>query len=191
MVMMPDYDIAMVVFLVSKETSTGTSEAVESLLARGLLPALEQAGREEAMTICPGTCADNTTNSTITLSMDAGPGLVISNWTSRGVDVIASYPAYAQAKVPPNTPITVSAYPTNFQAGSKRYWRAVFTIGGDAAEGANDAALFWDRGGCVTWATMDRIVYQYKAIDELVVDTGSCDRPSVLARGFQTNLVKQ
>lgn len=173
-----------------------------SQLLSELLPALEQAGKDEAAARgLTGTFYDAATNSTVTLSTDAdGPGLVVADWTARGRDVAALYAdlaAGAGALVRPRL------YPTGLREedvagdGSARWaWRAVFDVGDADDAAALDAQFAWPGQSCQTWANMDRFPYGFNGIDDFVFTLGVAADGSGLVvqslenRGFQVVMEK-
>lgn len=190
--LVPDYGIVMAILVAGNETTSNTAEQIMSQAVTRLLPAFEVAGRQEAEQSFAGTYRDNQTNSTLVLSLDDDPGLAVSNWTMRGVDVPSNYQNYALlGTLPADTPVTVRLYPTNLQCASQQSWRAVFEVGNAADNEALDSTLFWSRGSCSTWDALDRLVYQYKALDEIVFMLNNGSARSAMARGFQLELEKQ
>lgn len=178
------------------------SFSILSQLLITLLPAIEQAGKDEVTAAgIVGTFTGN--DSTINLSLDTGPGLVISNWNVRGQSITDLYASNYIAGVGYNTPVRPRLYPTNVQVrvdGTGQIawaWRAVFDTGtaDDAAE--NDAGFAWPGQSCQTWANMDRFPYGFRGIDDFLFtleptsgDTGMTVK-SLTNRGFQVQMSKQ
>lgn len=176
------------------------SFSILSQLLSTLLPAVEQAGKDEVTaTGMVGTFTGN--DSTIELSLDNGPGLAISNWSARGQNVTELYASNYIAGVGSNTPVRPRLYPTNVQvSGTSQItwaWRAVFDTGtaGDAME--NDAGFAWPGQSCQTWANMDRFPYGFRGIDDFVFtveptgDGTGMTVTSLTNRGFQVQMYKQ
>ncbi|KAI1633518.1 beta-lactamase/transpeptidase-like protein [Biscogniauxia mediterranea] len=121
--------------------------------------------------------ADRATNSSVTLAADDdddhAPGLAVSGWVVDGVDVVANYASFAAL----SSDLAVSArlYPTGLAAGGRTAWRAVFDVGTPAQLAEKDASACWAKSSCHTWASMDRLVYGFRSMDEFVFDVGDDD----------------
>ncbi|EAQ83479.1 hypothetical protein CHGG_09883 [Chaetomium globosum CBS 148.51] len=103
-----------------------------------LLPAIEAAGKSETAAAYAGTYTDKRTNSTLTLSLtaaaddddDDGPGIAITRYIMRGVDVPRTDPG---STLPPATapvldpPMRYRLYPASTGAEGETSWRAVGT----------------------------------------------------------------
>jgi CubicO group peptidase (beta-lactamase class C family) len=71
--------------------SISNVQLVSDLLAATYVPALEAAAKEEAYTVYAGTYHDAESNSTLIITTNSDPGLVISEWTFNGGDFLALY----------------------------------------------------------------------------------------------------
>ena len=190
-ILIPDYDIVMSILFAGNETSGGKVMRIFSETATSLLRALESASRQEAEQTLAGTYQDESSNSTLVLSIDSGPGLVVTNWTIRGVDVPSHYLVYSlQTQAAPSSPISVRLYPTNFKSCTQQSWRAVFDATTSAEKDAQESSVYWAGGSCATWTSMDRLIYQYKSLDELVFTIENKSATSVLPRAFGLQLRK-
>jgi hypothetical protein len=193
-VLIPDYDISMVVLTAGVESSSEFSELVMSKIIREIVPAIEAAGRDEAQASFAGTYMDISSNSTLRLALDGGPGLAVESWVVRGVDVLEHFFSYGTSqRSGPLPPVSARLYPTGLEAGEQTAWRAVFEVGSPEERAFDvDAQLFWPQGSCVVWGQMDRQVYAYKALDEFVftVMEGPAVAPaeSVTLAGFEVTL---
>lgn len=165
-----------------------------------LIPAIEQAGKEEITAAgMVGTFVGN--DSMIELSVDTGPGLNISNWIVRGHDVVDLYASNYVAGVGSDTPVRPRLYPTNVHVDGADLiswaWRAVFDTGTESDAAANDAGFAWPGQSCQTWANMDRFPYGFRGIDDFVFtmepsDDGSGISVTTLTnRGFQVQMYQQ
>ncbi|KAH8878872.1 beta-lactamase/transpeptidase-like protein [Thozetella sp. PMI_491] len=191
-ILVPDYDLVITVLTSGAESSPQFSESVMSKVIKGLIPAIEQAGKDEAAVAQAGTYTDEATNSTITLALDDGPGLAIEKWVVRGTDIFSNYFSYSLSGPPdPAPPVTARLYPTNLAAGNQTAWRAVFEVGTSESLAFEDADMIYPRASCVTWAMQDRLVWVYKGLDEFIFTQDSLVEPSassVLLLGFQVSL---
>lgn len=132
-----------------------------------MLPIIEQAGKSEAETRYAGTYTDALANSSLTLSVDDGPGLSVTNWQVRGVDVIAT-PLFSD-QLPPNPP-RVRLYPISLSTTNRTAWRAVFQELTAEEAAAADALFPWTEFSCGSWGVLDRLVYQFQGRDSFVFD---------------------
>ncbi|KAK7416738.1 hypothetical protein QQX98_005064 [Neonectria punicea] len=170
----PDYDIVVTVLMAGTEASAGYASAIAfSAVIRGLLPAIEAAGRDEAKTAYVGSYTQRSTNSSITLKMDSGPGLLISEWQVRGFDVLTNIGGYSWAtletgKVNSAPPVSARVYPTNLATKGSAAWRAVFDFRNDTVDSKLDSKLFFKDGSCQTWFSQDRQTYDFLSLDEFV-----------------------
>ena len=194
LVLIPDYDLVIVVLTAGLESSSEFSELVMSKAVRGILPAIEEAGKEEAHVSFAGTYADTASNSTLKLVLDDGPGFAVDTWVVRGVDFLAHFFSFSTSpRSGPVPPIAARLYPTNLAAGKQTAWRAVFEVGSPEERAFDvDADLFWPQGSCVVWGQMDRQVYAYNALDEFVFTTtespAGAVAEAVTMKGFQVSL---
>ncbi|KAI1390023.1 beta-lactamase/transpeptidase-like protein [Hypoxylon trugodes] len=191
--LVPDYDLVVTVMGSGPESDGNVIQVLFSQIIQALLGAIETAGKDDATAAFAGTYLDEATNSTITLAVDdEGPGLGISNWTVRGVDVPSHWAQYFGTGDPvPETYVSTRLYPTGLTAGSKTSWRVGIDIGTPEDISQADALLFWPQGSCISWGTMDRATYQFKAIDEMFFSLDqSGAATSVEFRGFQATLKK-
>ncbi|KAL8381980.1 hypothetical protein RB595_005982 [Gaeumannomyces hyphopodioides] len=182
--MVPDYGLVFTVLLGGDSAEKGMSTAVPLIQAaavRMLLPALEQAGKDQARTAHAGTYRDEATNSTAVLEVsdaDAGPGIRVARLVVRGVDVIATYPAMRNLGASPPAvetlpPTRLRLYPATGLATARRQaWRGVYSVGAPEKVAEDDAPFPWLQNRCVTWASTDRDVYGLQALDRFVFNSG-------------------
>lgn len=157
-------------------------------MAQALLPAVDAAGKRAAAGLA-GAYADAATNSSLVLALDDGPGFRVARWTVRGADVLRNYPLCAGGPRPADEPVLARLYPTHLAAGNATSWRVHFNPRTPRAKAAQDAAYAWARSSCTTWATLDRIVYHFNDLGDVVVRTG--EHVTLELRGFRANLVRQ
>ncbi|KAI8625975.1 beta-lactamase/transpeptidase-like protein [Xylariaceae sp. FL1651] len=168
--LIPDYDLVITILSAGQQSSEDVVELTLTKVVTALLPAIEDASKTQAESNFVGTYSDSKSNSSITLSLDDGPGLSVSNWTIRNVDIIKNYGSFgglSSSQI--GLPVRVRLYPTNLEAGPDTAWRAVFNIGTTEQLAERDAVRFWPKGSCHTWAALDRQVYGFKSIDEFII----------------------
>ncbi|KAI8238948.1 Beta-lactamase-like protein [Colletotrichum sp. SAR 10_96] len=190
LLLIPDYDLT-VSILTGGPASTEFMfpTRVISGVIWALIPALEQANKEAAEASFAGTYADPETNSTVTLSVDDGPGLSLTDLKVRGVPVLPNIPNYSTSIKPDKTfNVTARIYPTNIKEGNTWSWRAVYK---NHDEEDVDDKLFFPQGGCQTWGLIDRNTYNYLAFDDYIVNVGEDGASqSISPRPFGVTLQK-
>ncbi|CAM1502525.1 Fc.00g045090.m01.CDS01 [Cosmosporella sp. VM-42] len=197
--LIPDYDVVISVLMGGVEVSSSPyiSSTIFGDVLQALLPAIEKAGRDEAKMNLLGEFADESSNSSIIFTQDSGPGLLISNWTVRGFDVLHSLPKYSFDALESgedlgDVPVEARVYPTNLLTDNKRAWRAVFDFTTEEQREEVDNTLFFKDGSCQTWFQQDRKVYNYKSLDEFVflTEDGKSEVKAVENLGFNVTLIK-
>ncbi|KAI1211156.1 beta-lactamase/transpeptidase-like protein [Annulohypoxylon truncatum] len=191
--LVPDYDLVITILSGGPQSNADLVDLALSKVVQGLLPAIEDASKAEAMPKFGGTYTDATTNSTITLSLDDAPGFAVSDWVVRDVDIINNYASFtALSSSPTDQTVSVRLYPTNLDSECHTAWRAVFDIGTPEQLAAKEATLFWPDASCHTWGTMDRLTYGFRSIDEFVFDLeGDGSAQSLNLRAFQVELRRE
>jgi hypothetical protein len=170
--LVPDYGVVVSVLSAGAESSGSMVDELLTQAVRAIIPAFDDAARAQADALVAGTYSSADTNSTVVLTQDDGPGLVVAQWVINGLDVINNYAAFsvlsssASAAVP-----SVRLYPTGLRTatdnGARESWRAMF----DMPVAADfQSRRFWQRADCHAWASQDRLVYAFKSIDEFVLE---------------------
>ncbi|KAM0449440.1 hypothetical protein ACHAO4_007458 [Trichoderma viride] len=163
--LIPDYDLVMVALVGGPEVSGATTYQLIGDASTALLPVIEQAGKAKAQVQYAGTYTDSSTNSSLTLTLDDGPGLSVTKWQVRGTDVIGTSLLGESPTVPPRTRL----YPSNLSSSNQTAWRVLFD--GSADEVAAEDALYpWDQFSCSSWSTLDKLAYQFQAQDLFLFD---------------------
>lgn len=199
MILVPDYNITITLLNGGPINEIGGAnlQVWFSNIVQELLPALEQAGKDEAEKKYGGTYSDAETESSITLSVDDEPGFKVTNWTANGVDIAKTYRSFA---LPPQFPtpkglIRFRLYPTSLKTDTETSWRVSATADTEEDIAAVDSIFAWPDASCVTWASMDRIVYQLLAQDHFVFTEsgkGSERRAEQLELvGYRVNLTRE
>ncbi|KAJ3571033.1 hypothetical protein NPX13_g5520 [Xylaria arbuscula] len=190
--LIPDYGLVITILSGGGESSADMVDFTLTDIVTTLLPAIEDASKTQAETKFGGIYTDSTTNSSITLSTDDGPGFSVTNWTVRGVDIIENYSAFgALSSSPTDRPVRVRLYPTNLSTGCEIAWRAYFDIGTPEQLAEGDAGRFWPKGTCHTWASMDRLVYGFKSIDEFIFTTSKGQAKGLSLPAFDVKLRRE
>lgn len=198
--LVPDYDIVLSALTAGDEASYSLVYGGLTQVVEALIPAIEQAGKEEANSTFAGQYQVKGSNSTITISVDSdGPGLKITDWLSEGHDIpeewgVISTPAGGVPGSLSSAPgVGVRLYPTNLRAGNQSSWRAIFDTESSLASAADDdSQLFFLQGSCLTWSTIDGSIYGLRAFDDFVftLDDKTGRAESVTPRALRETLVR-
>jgi hypothetical protein len=172
MILIPDYGIHLNIFVGGPEVNFLTVQDAMTIAIKRLLPALETAGKAQALATYGGTYVDKASNSTLTLALDDAPGFNIADWVIRGKDVLRTAGGINLPPIipPPDLLVPFRLYPS-ISWSTQRAWRAV----NFQDFGRSDADYPWGMPNCITWAEMDRITYGLQSLDHFVftVDQGS------------------
>ncbi|KKP03817.1 hypothetical protein THAR02_04088 [Trichoderma harzianum] len=186
----PDYDISIVVFAAGTEVSSDTTAEIFSAVTEALIPAIDEAGRTEAVTLptaLVGTYTDKTANSSLILSINSDNTLTIKTFTVRGFDVLHHSSLYSLdalsiggGSLPEDTYVDARLYPTNLvgqtQDGVKQTsWRAVYDTRTAKEKSEEDAKLVFKDSSCQSWTQLDRAAYNYLSIGDFLFSYGSND----------------
>lgn len=85
-VLVPIFDFGFTI-LTASTSSSNVWEDLTNMIVAEILPALERVVREQAEKSFAGTYRSSTLNSSITLAVDAQPGVKVTQWTSNGTDL--------------------------------------------------------------------------------------------------------
>jgi hypothetical protein len=176
----PDYDIVFSVIVAGPEVTMErfAQTKLTSAVIRGLVPAVEAAGKAEASKSVLGTYVDKTTNSTLVLEIDDGPGILVKTFRVRGGDPLHVAATIilqggAVGGIPVSAPPEIRLYPTgrtNSETGStEAAWRVVFdTTPEDKVKDLEDN-IFYKSGTCESWTAYDAFTYNAFSIGEFVL----------------------
>ncbi|SPO05485.1 uncharacterized protein DNG_08172 [Cephalotrichum gorgonifer] len=172
-VVIPDFDVTFALLMGGPDGSPTTVNLGAGMVSEILIPALDAASKEQARQKLVGTYADEESNSTITLNVDGGPGLLVTDLVMRGVNVIENYLLYAGAEVPtdPSVKIEVTPrlYPSGLQADGEVGFRALFNVGPIEESIAVEKQLsFIPDASCMAFFQFERITYGMNTIEDFV-----------------------
>lgn len=170
-ILVPDYQVTLAVLAAGPDASAAVQVATETAI-QVLLPALEEAAKEQA---CDKLCGEyfastDASNSSLVITVDDSPGLLINSWTHQGHDLIAAGQAYANATRGGQIQ-SVRLFPSGLQTRSRAAYRAIFQrVLPD--DDASVHKVFDPAAG--TWGMPDQLMYGGIAVDEFVfhVDAG-------------------
>jgi hypothetical protein len=161
----PDYGLVFALTSAGPDTSEGAIQVILSQVMTALIPALEDANKAHAKNVYAGTYIADADH--ITLAVDDGPGLVVTNFSVNGVDtVIDGVGALMGAAGPGQT--TLRLYPTDLTAGKQTAWQAVYNTLPAAEAAAEDALLFFAQGSCQTWSGIALQSYGLRPFDQFI-----------------------
>ena len=200
LVLVPDYDIGLTLFSAGDETPV--SGFAQQIL-EAFIPVIELVGKKQAAAQYngiydsqPSETSDSSTSS-IELSVDKGPGLVVKHWTSENKDVLKAYNDYFGFQ---STSTDLRLYPTGLKKQIRRQrttsYRAVFQS--VQANFTNDerTAAETDPGKifshCSSWGFIDAYVYGSIGVDDFVFRTDALGNlESIEPRATRTILKKR
>ncbi|KAJ5545095.1 hypothetical protein N7535_006518 [Penicillium sp. DV-2018c] len=156
----PDHNAGFTV-LVAGGNSHQLTATIAEMTTDILLPALDEIAKNQALERFAGTytleCASNV-NSSITITADEGPGLVVSEWINDSVDMIESI--MALQKVQDRSALTIRLQPSGLRAKGRISFSAVIY----ALPVSEDAGPLL--GSCFSWILLESIVYGSVGLQE-------------------------
>ncbi|EFE44816.1 hypothetical protein TRV_00367 [Trichophyton verrucosum HKI 0517] len=164
--LVPDFNVGFTILATDSNTSPDLNPHT-GVIGDNLLPALTKIAAIQASTNFGGLYSSHIANSSITVSADSSPGLVIDTWISNGTDFRATLAALNG--VEEVDALSMRLYPAHLISKrtpiSRQAFRAVF----------QDKNEFADYGTptCVTWLSVDSLKYGGASLDQLIfeVDT--------------------
>lgn len=200
LVLVPDYDIGLTIFAAGNGNPVfGLSDSV---LGR-ILPLIEKVGKKQAAARYSGvydfqSSGSSKPSSSVEISVDKGPGLVVTRWISKTKDILQAYQDLLGSK---STYIDMRLYPTGLKTKGNRKsvvsYRAVFqTLQRNATSEekttAETSSSIIFSGTCPDWSAIDAFVYGGIGVDDFVFHTNSLGEvESVEPRAARTTLKKR
>lgn len=184
--LMLDYNFGFAAGVAGK--GPASSNWVSAKITETILPALEEAAREEAHEAYAGTYIANTngTNSTIVLTTEAGkPGLSVTTFTSRGANVLS---AMGQLYGEPISTEILRLIPTNLEQNAKNGTTEVAWKFIENTSTPNEKPSAWS--ACPSWFLVDEPSYGHHSFDSVLFTLGSDGkatkiRPRAFALDYQ------
>lgn len=170
---LPDSDVGYSILAAHPDGDGSNAGLLEQTI---LLPVLTKAvygiARNQALANFGGRYTSPATKSSLTLDVDAGPGLVITEFIYNGTNIISVLAALGLAGGPPRV------YPSNLEDKSKN--RVAFRLVPQPTAGA-----------CYSWSSVDSLRYGLQPLDELVFELG-LDRKAIGVSdpGFRLSMKK-
>ena len=204
---LPEYDVSVSVITAGPEVSLDpyARSRFFSAVIEAIVPALEGAGRAEAEQY-EGTYTEESTNSTLVLTSDDGPGLLVEEFSVRGFDVLSGWPLYnlqsLQSGLPPPEKlpeVVARLYPTKRTGKGKgkgkgtkeTAWRAFWDTKDDKTVKQLESDVFWINGACESWFAADRSAWNYLSLtDFAMVESSKGKIQAVKNNAFNVTLTK-
>ncbi|KAF4451531.1 Beta-lactamase-like protein 2 [Fusarium austroafricanum] len=168
MTMLPEFGLTISFLSAGPEVSPYLSYLTSLNIVEGLIPVMDMAARDEAKARFAGKYIDKKTGSEVILSLDQGPGLVLSNWTARKFDVLPNINRFQPGNYNSTADSGLKSlrmYPTGIENKARAAWRAVIpSITDEQAEMLQNLTKV-QGVTCITWHTQDRPSYNEFAID--------------------------
>ncbi|KAL6910108.1 beta-lactamase/transpeptidase-like protein [Trichoderma evansii] len=165
LVLIPDYQVTLAILAAGPDAPTALNIATETAI-QTLLPALDNAAKAES---CSKFCgeyapAGASRDSSLVISTDDGPGLLLKEWTHQGHDLIAAGQAYSNATRGGEIK-ALRLFPTGLRSGNQAAYRAIIDI---IPYQFNPSVDYVFDPQANLWGTPDQLVYGGIAIDDFV-----------------------
>ncbi|KAM6529657.1 hypothetical protein FALCPG4_007785 [Fusarium falciforme] len=160
-----------------------------------LIPALDLAAKDEAKKRFAGTYTDKKSGSRLTLSLDDGPGLALSDWVVRDFEVLPNLGRYNPVTMNATTGSNLTSirmFPTGIENARRSAWRATFPAFTDEEAKVIDGSTSIRDASCVTWRMVDRLIYNDLSIDHFEFQFGEDGEAamSIKCKGFDVELTR-
>jgi hypothetical protein len=170
MVLLPDYDVGMVALLAGNAIPGNANWNIADTIGTVLLPALEEAAREQAQATYAGTYANgqaDLTSSIVLSTQPDRPGLGIDSWVSNGTDMKTTATVLSVGYAPVPNP-SIRLYPAGLEVkdadGTTRVaFKAVYE---DLDAPSRADSMF--STDCGTWVSQTAAVYANMPLDQFV-----------------------
>ncbi|RYP80035.1 hypothetical protein DL770_006394 [Monosporascus sp. CRB-9-2] len=191
--LIPDYEIGITTLLAGGWPGNANWDMAD-VIGPVLLPAIEQAAREQAGAMYGGTyvSTDEELNSTVTFTTeDNRPGLGVQNWISNGTDMFSVMMFFTMPGVNVTNP-SIRIYPAGLEArnddGSRRV--AFKAVAEDLDGISHENAMF--STDCGKWVAQSTVKFASRALDQFVFDIDSSGNVvSVENQALRAKLAKQ
>ncbi|KAJ4307654.1 hypothetical protein N0V84_012584 [Fusarium piperis] len=191
--LVPDLGFVISVLAAGPEV-IGLWPSLASLKAmEALIPAMDLAAKDEAKKRFTGTYTHKESGSRLTLSLDDGPGLTLSDWVVRGFEVLPNLGRYNPATINATNGsnlTSIKMFPTGIENDQRSAWRATFPAFTDEEAKMIDGSTLIRDASCVTWRMVDRLIYNDVAMDHFEFRFGEDGETatSIKCKGFDVEL---
>ena len=163
--LVPDYNVGFTV-LAADSVSAPDLNAHADIIGDIILPALMKMAVKQAGAQFGGqyTCSSGF-NSSITVSVDELPGMIVERFVSNGTDFRKTLASFIGVEDP--DALSIRLYPTRLvsqtgSGGSRVAFRAVLQDKNELADAGTPT--------CVSWMDVDKLKYQGRALDSFVFE---------------------
>lgn len=164
MVFSPDHNFGFVVLVASLLPSSGSLlSRLPEIIVQTMLPALEEAARQDAASAFAGCYEDAASGMALDIVVDdVLPGLTVSSWTRGDLDVLQSL---ASLRYGPGVAGRLTLYPMQPEAEGHLPFRGVWEREGYRANDPRYEETVFLRG-CPAWAAADSVKYGNVGLDD-------------------------
>lgn len=194
-ILVPGYDLVVSVLVAGSEAMGSWAPLAAIKMLEVLVPAMDLAARDEAKRRFVGTYQDKHNESRVTISLDEGSGLVLSDWISRDIEVLPNLNRYTPTGTNVTGPSNITSirmYPTGLETNHTAPWRAVFpALPNEEAEMVDKATVLRD-ASCATWHLTDKSIYNYLSLDyfEFYFGVDGETAVGIKSKGFDVEMFK-
>lgn len=178
----PDHDVGFTV-LVAGENSHQMTAKISEMVADILLPTLDNIAKNQALERFGGTYAltSDTSNSSITITADDGPGLKVEEWISNSTDMYETL--MMLEKVTDRSAISIRLQPNGLQTSGRIGFSAVIY----ALPIPPDSGPIL--GSCFSWLVIESFIYAGIGLSEFEFELDSNgDATSLSPRALRMTL---
>lgn len=179
----PDHDVGFTVLAAGSDGHAKVALASD-LISAILLPALEAVAKNQATARFAGDyAATDGTNSSIAITTDDGPGLLVTSWVNNGIDMFQSLMTLGHIK--DRSLFSIRLYPTGLESPGRISFRALMP---PTLSTAGNGPF---TSSCITWVAVDAQIYGNVGVDEFMFHLDpSGDVESISPRVLRTTLAK-
>ncbi|KAF7596307.1 hypothetical protein BBP40_002451 [Aspergillus hancockii] len=180
----PDHNVGYAI-LAAGPGAAAVTTVLSDIIAASIVPALEQAAKEEAQQQFSGLYAlSSGSNSSITITTDESSGLKVVRWINNLHDILeAIRAAWGLTEA---TDASLRLYPTGLQTSRRISFRAV--VAGLTQQSSQGTGPFTE--SCMTWMAVDAMVYGSVGIGEFVFDVDDTGKAAAVSpRAMRVSLV--
>lgn len=187
-ILIPDYEISLAILTAGP--SGNVVNYIAEMIVQSFIPVFENAAKDTAANIYAGSyISEKGENSSMSLTVDNGPGLIIERWISNGANLLQTAEAYL-ATTSGGKIRSVRLYPTALKDDqcnqNRASYRAVFDI---SAESDPAPRVFTQNMN--SWEVVDETMYGEVGIDDIIFGFDSDGTVKYIeARVLRSRLVK-
>ena len=189
--LVPDYNFTLALASAGpvSDTNSGVVQGILSEILTALVPALDAANKAQAKEVYAGTYT--TGDDSITLAVDDGGGLLVTNFSVNGVDNVVDAVGEAMGAVGPGQ-TTLRLYPTNLVAGAQTAWQGVYDTTPAAVAAKENALFFFADATCQSWSEIALMSYGVVPFDQFIFTADENGKNiAVNARAWRTVMSRE